>query len=164
MLFCHLWSFFFKQTLSKKKKSFRNTIRDSNSLAPDQARRFVGPDLNPNCLLRLSADDKSRHRERVNEQNDMFVFCFLLLFFFFFFFFLFLVFIVVVFVVVVFFCFLFLLLLFLLLFFSCCCFFFFCYFLIERMFWIFVRIASGGDSNNYLKHIFLEVLNNNVPA
>ena len=32
----------------------------SNGLDPDQARRFVGPDLGPNCLLlRLSADDKS---------------------------------------------------------------------------------------------------------
>ena len=31
----------------------------SNSLYPDQAGHFVGPDLNPNCLQRLSADDKS---------------------------------------------------------------------------------------------------------
>ena len=31
----------------------------SNSLNPDQARHFVGPDLDPNCLQRLSADDKS---------------------------------------------------------------------------------------------------------
>ena len=29
----------------------------SNSLDPDQARRFVGPDLGPNCLPKLSADD-----------------------------------------------------------------------------------------------------------
>ena len=28
----------------------------SNSLDPDQARHFVGPDLGPNCLQRLSAD------------------------------------------------------------------------------------------------------------
>ena len=33
----------------------------SNSLDPDQAQCFVGPDLGPNCLQRLSADDKSRH-------------------------------------------------------------------------------------------------------
>ena len=26
----------------------------SNSLDPDKARRFVGPDLGPNCLQRLS--------------------------------------------------------------------------------------------------------------
>ena len=32
----------------------------SNSLDPDQARHFVGPDLGPNCLQRLSADDISR--------------------------------------------------------------------------------------------------------
>ena len=28
----------------------------SNSFDPDQARLFVGPDLGPNCLQRLSAD------------------------------------------------------------------------------------------------------------
>ena len=31
------------------------TIRVSNGLDPDQDRRFVGPDLDPNCLQRLSA-------------------------------------------------------------------------------------------------------------
>ena len=34
----------------------------SNSLDPDHARRFVGPDLGPNCLSRLSADDTGRQR------------------------------------------------------------------------------------------------------
>ena len=34
----------------------------SNSLDPDQARHFVGPDLGPNCLQRLSADDISKQR------------------------------------------------------------------------------------------------------
>ena len=34
----------------------------SNSLDPDQVRRFVGPDLAPNCLRMLSADDTSRQR------------------------------------------------------------------------------------------------------
>ena len=34
-----------------------NNVRVSNSLDIDQARRFVGPDLGPNCLQRLSADD-----------------------------------------------------------------------------------------------------------
>ena len=38
--------------------SFGNTIRVSNSLDPDQDRHCVGPDLGPNCLQRLSADDK----------------------------------------------------------------------------------------------------------
>ena len=28
-----------------------------NSLDPDQARHFVGPDLDPNCLEGLSAED-----------------------------------------------------------------------------------------------------------
>ena len=35
----------------------------SNSLDPDQARRFVGPDLGPNCLPSLSADDTGRQRD-----------------------------------------------------------------------------------------------------
>ena len=51
--------FFFKLTFSKK--SFRNTVRESNSLDPNQARRFVEPDLGPDCLQRLSADDKSHY-------------------------------------------------------------------------------------------------------
>ena len=42
------------------KNSFRNTIRVSNSLDPDQAGHFVRPDLGPNCLQRLSADDIRR--------------------------------------------------------------------------------------------------------
>ena len=35
----------------------RNTSRVSNSLEPDQAQHFVGPDPVLNCLQRLSADD-----------------------------------------------------------------------------------------------------------
>ena len=55
MIFCGLLkifkiNFFFEN-------SFRNTVRVSNSLDPDQARRFVGPDLVPNYLQRLSADN-----------------------------------------------------------------------------------------------------------
>ena len=34
----------------------------SNNLDPDQARRIVGPDLGPNCLPRLPADDNGRQR------------------------------------------------------------------------------------------------------
>ena len=34
----------------------------SNSLDPDQVRLSVGPDLNPSCLQRLSADDTCRQR------------------------------------------------------------------------------------------------------
>ena len=37
----------------------------SNSLYPDQVRRLFGPDLVPNCLQKLSADNISR--QRVNE-------------------------------------------------------------------------------------------------
>ena len=52
------WIFFFKSTLSKN--CFRNTIRVANSLDLDQAWYIVGPDLGPNCLHRLSADDTYR--------------------------------------------------------------------------------------------------------
>ena len=41
-------------------KFSEDTIRVSNSLDPDQAQHFVGPDLGPNCLQKLSADDTSR--------------------------------------------------------------------------------------------------------
>ena len=34
----------------------------SNSLDPDQARCVVGPDMSPNCLQRLSADNTSCQR------------------------------------------------------------------------------------------------------
>ena len=48
---------FISSKSSLSKVSFRNTIRVSNSLDPDQARHTVGPDLDPNCLQRLSVDD-----------------------------------------------------------------------------------------------------------
>ena len=53
-----LSSDFFHNQLVLKKKSFRNAIRVSNSLDPDQEGHSVGSDLGPNCLHRLSADDK----------------------------------------------------------------------------------------------------------
>ena len=59
MLFCRLLIFF---KINFLKNSFRNIFRMSNSLDPDQARRFVGPDLGQNCLPKLSEDDTSRHR------------------------------------------------------------------------------------------------------
>ena len=34
-----------------------HSIRISNSLNPDQARLFIEPDLGPNCLPRIAADD-----------------------------------------------------------------------------------------------------------
>ena len=33
----------------------------SNSLDPGQARHIVGPDLGPNCLQKLTADDTNRY-------------------------------------------------------------------------------------------------------
>ena len=45
--------------LTFSKNSFKNNIRVSNNLDPDQDRHFVGPDLGPNCLPRLSAKNKS---------------------------------------------------------------------------------------------------------
>ena len=43
----------------------------SNSLDPDQAHCFVGPDLGPNCLQKLSVDDTSRQNSLVasNEKS-----------------------------------------------------------------------------------------------
>ena len=52
--------FFFKMIFPKN--YFRITIRVSNSLDPDQARPFVGPNLGPACLQRLLADSTSRQR------------------------------------------------------------------------------------------------------
>ena len=54
LAFCHLLIFLKKSIFLKM--LLRNTIRVSNSLDPDQARRFVEPDLG----LNLSADDTRR--------------------------------------------------------------------------------------------------------
>ena len=58
VLFCCLLIFFFKSTFMKN--SFRYIIWVSNRLDPDQARHFVGPDLDLNCLQKLSAEDIKR--------------------------------------------------------------------------------------------------------
>ena len=50
----------FVSKLTFSKNYFRNTNRVSNGLDPDQDRHFVGPDLGPNCLQRLSADKSHR--------------------------------------------------------------------------------------------------------
>ena len=60
MLFCRLLIFFSKSAFSKI--SFRQTIRVSNSLDPDKAGHYVGPDLVPNCLKKLSTDNTRRQR------------------------------------------------------------------------------------------------------
>ena len=54
MLFCCLL-ILSKSTFSKK--IFRNAIKVSYGMDPDQAGRFVGSDLGPNILQRLSVDD-----------------------------------------------------------------------------------------------------------
>ena len=48
---------FFQNQFFQQQK-FKNTIRMPNGLDPDQYRHFVGPDLGPNCLQKLSAKDK----------------------------------------------------------------------------------------------------------
>ena len=68
MLFCCLL-ILLKSIFSGKK--IRNTIRVSNSLDPDQARHFVGPDLGPNCFQRLSANDTSRQKVKDKLHEDL---------------------------------------------------------------------------------------------
>ena len=53
-LCCRLMTFSISK-LNVSKKYLRNTIRVSNGLDSDQERRSVSPDLDPNCLQRLSA-------------------------------------------------------------------------------------------------------------
>ena len=50
--------------------SCMNTIRVSNSLDTDQDQHNVGPDIDLNCLQRLSADGKGR---RWQEKSQPFV-------------------------------------------------------------------------------------------
>ena len=59
MLFCRLLIFFQNQ-LFRKKKMISGIPSVSNRLDPDQARHNVVPDLGPNCLQKLSADDAMR--------------------------------------------------------------------------------------------------------
>ena len=58
-MFLSSTDFFSKSTYSI---FFRNLTRVSNRLDQDQGRQNVGPDLGPNCLQRLVADDTSRQR------------------------------------------------------------------------------------------------------
>ena len=55
--FCRLLIFFFK--INFFEKFFQELPSVSNSLDPYQARQFVRPDLGPNCLQKLSADDST---------------------------------------------------------------------------------------------------------
>ena len=54
MLF--LWTAVFLFRINFSKNYFKSIIKMSNSLNPDQCRRFVGTDLGPNCLRRLLVD------------------------------------------------------------------------------------------------------------
>ena len=60
MLFCHLLIFFKINFFKKFFQEYHQSV--SNSLDPDQGQHFVGPDLGPNCLQRLLADDTRRQR------------------------------------------------------------------------------------------------------
>ena len=42
----------------------------SHCLDPGQVRRFVGPDVGPNCLQRLSAEDTSRQIARYTKTGS----------------------------------------------------------------------------------------------
>ena len=44
----------------------------SRSLDPDQARNSFGPDLGPNYLQRLSADDTSKQRVKMWHKQEMY--------------------------------------------------------------------------------------------
>ena len=55
MIFYHLLTF---SKLTFSKNPFGNAIRVSKGLDPDQAGRLVWPNLGPNCLQRLLAEDK----------------------------------------------------------------------------------------------------------
>ena len=57
MLYGCLLIFFSQINFSFSIYHFRNTIRMSNSLDPDQYQFFFGPDLDPNCLQMLSRDN-----------------------------------------------------------------------------------------------------------
>ena len=58
---CCLQTFFFKIKINRFEKFFQEHYQSVKMLDPDQDQLNVGPDLGPNCLQRLSADDKSRH-------------------------------------------------------------------------------------------------------
>ena len=43
----------------------------SNGFNPDQDRRSVGPDLGPNCLQKIFADDQSRRFNAVTDNENI---------------------------------------------------------------------------------------------
>ena len=55
---CHLFAYWvILHALLSSADFYQNQLRVSNKLNPGQARHFVGPDLDSNCLQRLSADE-----------------------------------------------------------------------------------------------------------
>ena len=56
-------------------RKFRNTVRVSNRLDPDQARRSVGPGLGPTCLqmLNVSTDEKNDINEEMINKMHYFI-------------------------------------------------------------------------------------------
>ena len=66
MVFCRL-TIFSKSNFTKN--SCKNTTRVSKGLDQDQARRFVGPDLGPNCLQKLSTDDTCSQRANGDRES-----------------------------------------------------------------------------------------------
>ena len=68
--FCCCLLTFFKITFSKN--SFKNIIRVSNGLDPDQDRYYVSPDLDPNCLQSYQQMTKvAASKERVNIKENL---------------------------------------------------------------------------------------------
>ena len=56
MIYCRLLVCFQNKLFFQK--DLTGTLSVSNGLDTDHNRHFVGSDLNPNCLQKLSADDK----------------------------------------------------------------------------------------------------------
>ena len=55
---------------------FKNNIRVSNGLDPDQDQHSVSPDLGPNCLQRLSADDNENQKHCLPALQDSCEICY----------------------------------------------------------------------------------------
>ena len=67
--FCRLIFF----NINLLRKLFQEYYQCQTSLDPDQARHFVGPDLDANCWLSLSADDKIRLQQAKSKKRVLYV-------------------------------------------------------------------------------------------
>ena len=56
------------------KNTFRNNIKVSDSLDPDEVRLYVGPDLGLNRLQSLSTEETNRHRVNLKEGHLLLMF------------------------------------------------------------------------------------------